>query len=195
MASDFLAVAALVVSFTSATFTGFNDFRSPAKPLSARTALAVERFEDQSGPATVPGLGEKNFHVLRMWFKNNGPAPAKIRNVVVSPEYSPALVTPENESQRMDFVSKNKATIGITPRGVEVVTGQEIAYPSNSAVPDELWSEFTNKKQFLYVFALISFSDELSGDQEVVTEICVRLETNLNRWNHCASAHNETIRP
>jgi hypothetical protein len=104
-------------------------------------------------------------------------------------------MTPEQESQRMDYTAKNKAMIGITPRGAEVVTGQEVAYPSNSAVPNELWSDFTNNKQILYVFAVISFFDEYSGDREVVTEICIRLDTSLNSWNHCFSGHNETRRP
>jgi hypothetical protein len=102
-------------------------------------------------------------------------------------------MTPEKESQRMEYLAKNKSTIGTTSLGAEVATGQQVAYPSNAGFPDELWSEFTSKKQFLYVFALISFSDELSGDQEVLTEICVRLEPNLN-WNHCSSGHNTTIR-
>jgi hypothetical protein len=190
-----IAVTALAVAITSATFTGFNYFKPPPKPPSARAALVVERFEDKSGPIDWPTGGQKTMHQMRMWFTNNGQAPAKLRNVVVNTEYSATLMTPEKESQRMDYTAKNKAIIGITPRGgAEVATGQRVAYPSNSAVPDDLWSDFTSKKQILYVFALISFSDELSGDQEVVTEICLLLEPNLNGWSHCLSGHNETIR-
>jgi len=185
-------VLALIVSTISAIFSAFNYFKSPPK---ARAALVIERFEDKSGPVNWPDGSQKTMHQLRMWFKNNGLAPATIRNVVVNPEYWPGLMTPEQESQRMDYTAKNKAMIGITPRGAEVVTGQEVAYPSNSAVPNELWSDFTNNKQILYVFAVISFFDEYSGDREVVTEICIRLDTSLNSWNHCFSGHNETRRP
>jgi hypothetical protein len=188
----FLAVLALFVSITSATFTGFNYFRSPPKP---RAALVVDRFEDQQGRADFAGLGEKHFHVLRMWFTNTGPSPATIHNVAISPDFSPKLMTSETEGQRMAVVAKMKANIGTTVSGSQIVTGQKVFYSSNAAFPDELWSEFVDKKQFLYVFALVTFLDEFSGDQEVVTEICVWLEPNLNNWNHCVSGHNATIRP
>jgi hypothetical protein len=185
-------VLALIVSTISAIFSAFNYFKSPPK---TRSALVIERFEDKSGPLNVPGVGEKNFHVLRMWFTNNGPAPATIHNVAISPDFSPILMTQERESQRMDGVAKNKASTGTNVTGSQIVTGQKVFYSSNAAFPDELWSEFITKKQLLYVFALISFSDEASGDKEVVTEICVQLEPSLNNWSHCASGHNETIRP
>jgi hypothetical protein len=181
-----------IVSTISAAFSAFNYFKLPPR---ARSALVVDRFEDQQGKANSPVLGEKNFHQLRMWITNNGQPPAAIHNVAISPELSPALMTRENESQRMDYLAKNKATIGTTVSGSEIFTGQKFFYSANAAFSDETWSEFTSKKQFLYVFALISFSDELSGNQEVTTEICVRLETNLNNWNHCASGHNVTTRP
>jgi hypothetical protein len=183
---------ALIVSIISATFSAFNYFKSPPK---ARAALVVDRFEDHQEKANLPVLGEKNFHQLRMWITNNGQPPATIHNVAINPEFSPALMTPDHESQRMDYVAKNKATIGTTVNGSEIFTGQKFFYSANAGFPDETWSEFTSKKQFLYVFALISFSDEQSGNREVTTEICVRLETNLNNWNHCASGHNVTIRP
>jgi hypothetical protein len=191
----FISVIALAVAVISATFAGFNYFKPVPRSSLARAALVVDRFEDKSGPIDWPTGGQKNMHSLRMWFTNHGAAPAKIRNVVVNSEYWPALLTPEKESQRMNYTADNKATIGMSPRGAEVLPGQQVVYPSGLAVRDELWSDFTSKKQFLYVFALISFSDDYSGDQEVVTEICLWLEPSLSNWSHCASGHNETIRP
>jgi hypothetical protein len=169
----------------------FSYFKPPFK---ARSALVVDRFDDHLGQLNVPALGEKQFHQLRMFITNNGQAPAVVHNVAISPEFSPTLMTPEHESQRMDFVTKNKTTIGTTVNGFQIVTGQKIFFSSNAGFADETWSEFTSKKQLLYVFAVVSFSDESSGDREAFTEICVRLETNLNNWSHCASGHNMTVR-
>jgi hypothetical protein len=189
----FIAVAALAVSITSATFTGFNYFRSPPK---ARAAIVVDHFEDGNIGSMNVGSGEKTFHQLRMWITNTGQSLAAVQNVAISPELSQILMTAETESQRMAEVAKNKATIGVAQRGSELATNQKLGFPTTTIFPEELWSEFTTKKQFLYVFAVISFSDELSGNQEATTEICARFEANnLGTWRSCASGHNATIRP
>jgi hypothetical protein len=184
----FLGLIVLAVSITSATFAGLNYFRS------AKTAgIIVDRFEDDQAKISFPGQGEKNFHQLRMWITNLGQTTAKIRNVAISPEFADELMTPAKEAERMAYVAKNKTMIGTTQNG-ELVTGQKAFYPSHAGYPDELWSAFISKKQLLYVFAVITFADEKSGDQNVMTEVCVRLEPTLNNWNYCSSGHNQTIR-
>ena len=185
-----LGLVVLAVSVVSATFAGLNYYKS-AK---GRAAIVVDHYDDHQSKMTVPVLGEKNFHQLRMWITNYGQVPARIHNVAISPEFATALMTPDKEAERMDYVTKNKASIGTAGDEAEVVTGQRAFYSSNAGFPDEAWSEFTSKRQLLYVFALITFSDEMSGDKEVVTEICARLEPSLNTWNNCAGALNKTIR-
>jgi hypothetical protein len=123
---------------------------------------------------------------------NYGQSSAKILNVAISPEFATSLMTPEQETGRMDYVAKNKTTIGST-LNMEITNGQKYFFPAHIGFPDELWSEFVSKKQLLYLFATITFTDEKSGDREVVTEICVRLDPGLISWNHC-SGHNQTIR-
>jgi hypothetical protein len=182
-----VASFAFVAALTGAIFAGLNYFRS-----FKTAALVVDHFEDYQTKAPIPGVGEKNFHVLRMWAANYGQSSAKILNVAISPEFTTTLMTPEQETGRMDYVAKNKASIGSTPN-VEITNGQKYFFPAHTGFPDELWSEFATKKQLMYVFAIITFTDEKSGDREVVTEICARLEPSLNSWNHCAG-HNQTIR-
>jgi hypothetical protein len=154
----------------------------------------VDRYEDHQGKIAFPGLGEKNFHQLRMWITNSGQASAKIRNVAIEQEFATEIMTPDKEAERMDSVAKNKIMIGTTQKGAEIVTGQKSFYSYNGGFPDETWSAFLSKRQMMYVFAVITFTDEKSGEKEVVTEVCARLEPDLNNWNYCASGHNQTIR-
>jgi hypothetical protein len=182
----FVGLLVLAVSITSATFGALNYFRS------AKTAgIVLDHFQDN--PTKMPFGGvDKDFHQLLMWITNLGQGTAKLHNVAISVEFQDEMLTPEKEAERMQYVASNRAAIGVALNS-ELVTGQKSAYPSRAGFPDELWSKFTGKNQYLYVFGLITFSDEKSGDQDARTEVCVRLY-DLNNWSYCTSGHNQTVR-
>lgn len=182
-------VLGVILAGISATFAGLNYFKVPK----ARATIVVDRFADMQIKMPFGDAGEKNMHSLRMWVTNTGQSPARIKNVAISPEPYDELLTPEREAQRMELVSKNKNMIG-TSVDTEITSGQKVFFPSHAGFPDEHWSKFINKKEYFYIFAVVTFTDELSGNSEVTTEFCARLEPDLNNWNHCASGHNRTNR-
>ncbi|HEY4815596.1 MAG TPA: hypothetical protein VIH58_12995 [Chthoniobacterales bacterium] len=98
-----VASFAFVAALTGAIFAGLNYFRS-----FKTAALVVDHFEDYQTKAPIPGVGEKNFHVLRMWAANYGQSSAKILNVAISPEFTTTLMTPEQETGRMDTSQKTR---------------------------------------------------------------------------------------
>jgi hypothetical protein len=116
-----------------------------------------------------------------------------VRNVAISPEFFKSVLTLEQETDRMDNLVKNKGQIGV-PFNTEIIAGQKAFFPSAILYQDSARSEFTKNKKVLYAFALITFMDEKSGDREVVTEVCARLDPGLLSWTHCFGPHNRTVR-
>ena len=186
-----ISTLALATGTVGATFAGLGHF----KIAKARATIVVDHFDDKQGQMPFPGQGQKNMHQMRMWITNTGQSAARIRNVAVSPYSSNSLMTAEQETARMNSVLENRTAIGTTLTNTEVAPGQKAYYSSSSFWPDEAWEQFVSGKQLVYIFALVTFSDEQSGNQDVMTQVCVRLEPTLGSWNYCASGHNQTLRP
>jgi hypothetical protein len=179
----------LVFAAISATFAGLNYFKVPK----ARAAIMLDRFDPMQGEMDVPGLGKRISHNLRLWVANTGQASAILRSVTISTEFYDAPLEAAAESQRMDYVAKNKATIGSSFTGLELTSGQKMYFTSHAGFTDPLWSDFSLRKRHLYQFALVTFTDEMSGEHEITREICVRVDPDLT-WVNCTSGHNQTIR-
>ena len=185
-----VACVGLVFAAISATFATLNYFTVPK----ARAAMMLDRFDPMIMDTTgMPALDKHIFHNMRLWFANTGQASATLRNVTISAEFYDEPLDAATESQRMEYVAKNKQTIGSNLSKLELTPGQKIYFSSHAGFPDPLWSEYEQRKKLLYEFALITFSDESSDGREIVREICVRIDPDLT-WLNCVSGHNQTIR-
>jgi hypothetical protein len=179
-----ISTLALIAGTTSAIFAGLNYFKAPK----ARAAIVIERFEDHPISAPMP------VHQLSMCLTNSGQSPARLRSVWIVPELQSNFLAAAEENDRMKvaFGHRNLAI----PIDAEVNTGQRNCYAAQVGFGDATWDDFRNSnKEKLYVFAFVSFTDELSGESVVITEFCGRLEPSLTNWTYCHKGNNATIRP
>ncbi|WP_334437456.1 hypothetical protein [Bradyrhizobium sp. AZCC 1610] len=187
-----IAIGISALSFlagtTSAMFAGLNYFKVPR----ARASLVIDRFDDNVIQANIAGA-EKRFHQLRIWLSNTGQSPAQIRRAIINGQVTPALTIEEEDKRISETAQMNWAA---PPTTIEIAPGQKAYLSFPVGYPEESWSEFLSKKQLLYVFAELRYSDELSeGRDDVIMRICVRPEPSLNIWSNCSRGQNRTTRP
>jgi len=96
-----------------------------------------------------------------------------LANLPIALEFYDKPLEPTIELQRMEHVAENKETIGGPLAKTELAPGQTMYFSSRASFPDQLWSQFQQRTKLAYVFALITYTDELSGEHEITKEACV----------------------
>jgi hypothetical protein len=140
------------------------------------TGQQLLRIRDQRSELTA----------LRMAFKNEGEAAARLLTLATTPVLTDHILTAAEEEDYFSTVAKQWS---IKLSG-EVQPGQSIFFASQEGIDDASWAEFQAKRKYLYSFLTVSYANPDGADQ-IVTETCVWFENaDIAKWNACQSGHN-----
>jgi hypothetical protein len=128
---------------------------------------------------------------LKLWFKNEGQAPARLLNLGTMPVLTDKILTPAEEENYF----KVAATQWSVKIAGDVQPGQTISFASQNGIDDPGWTEFQAKRKYLYSFLSVSYRAEDSrGPKDIVTEACVWFQNaDTKTVNDCQSNHNRAF--
>jgi hypothetical protein len=126
---------------------------------------------------------------LKLWFKNEGQAPARLLTLGTMPVLTDKILTQDEEENYLDVAAKQWS---IKLDG-EVQPGQTAFFTSQNGIDDQGWAEFQAKRKYLYSFLTVTYRAENSASRgEVVTETCVWFQNaDVSTANTCRSGHNQ----
>jgi hypothetical protein len=96
---------------------------------------------------------------LKLWFKNEGQAPARLLTLGTMPVLTDKILTPAEEENYF----KIAATQWSVKIDGDVQPGQTISFASQNGIDDPGWTEFQAKRKYLYSFLSVSYRAEGSG--------------------------------
>jgi hypothetical protein len=128
---------------------------------------------------------------LKLWFKNDGQAPARLLTLGTMPVLTDKILTPGQEENYLGFAARQWSV----KLDGEVQPGQSAFFTSQNGIDDEGWSEFQAKRKYLYSFLTMTYRAENSASQnEIVTETCVWFQNaSVSTVNKCQSDHNRVF--
>ena len=85
---------------------------------------------------------------LKLWFKNEGQAPARLLTLGTMPVLTDKILTPAEEENYF----KVAATQWSVKIDGDVQPGQTISFASQNGIDDPGWTEFQAKRKYLYSF-------------------------------------------
>jgi hypothetical protein len=126
---------------------------------------------------------------ISLWFKNEGPAPARLLTLGTMPVLTGKVLTPDEEENYLDVAARQWS---IKLDG-EVQPGQTTFFTSQNGIDDQGWTEFQAKRKYLYSFLTLTYRAEKSANQNViVTETCIWFQNaDVSTANKCQSGHNQ----
>jgi hypothetical protein len=128
---------------------------------------------------------------LKLWFKNEGQAPARLLTLGTMPVLTDKILTQDEEEYYLN-VAARQWSIKLDGK---VQPGQTAFFTSQNGIDDEGWSEFQAKRKYLYSFLTLTYRAENSASQdEVVTETCIWFQNaDVSTVNTCQSGHNKVF--
>jgi hypothetical protein len=126
---------------------------------------------------------------IRLWFENEGPAPARLLRLGTMPLLTDKILTQDEEENYLDVAARQWS---IKLDGA-VQPGQTAFFTNQNGIDDEGWTEFQAKRKYLYSFLTLTYRAENSGNQnEIVTETCIWFQNaDVSTANKCQSGHNQ----
>jgi hypothetical protein len=128
---------------------------------------------------------------LKVWFRNDGRAPAHLHSVAALQVLTEKRLTPAEEENY--FLSAREGS-SVKAEGL-VAPGQKTSVTSQAGVDEQGWSDFLGKRKYLYSFVSVEYGRADSGSKDdTETESCVWFEGgNLNAVNPCKTDRNKVI--
>jgi hypothetical protein len=128
---------------------------------------------------------------LKLWFKNEGQAPARLLTLGTMPVLTDKILTSAEEE---DYF-KTAATQWSVKIDGDVQPGQTISFASQNGIDDPGWTEFQAKRKYLYSFLAVTYrAEDASSHKEIVTETCVWFRNaDTKTVNDCQSNHNRAV--
>jgi hypothetical protein len=166
----------------------------PADETTKPAALSAELVFTHAEPFQQPLLiRDQRLELmnLRLWFKNEGQAPAHLLTLGTMPVLADKILTPTEEEEFF----KVAATQWSVKIDGDVPAGQTISFSSQNGIDDPGWTEFQAKRKYLYSFLAVSYTAGASASQkEIVTETCIWFRNaDTKTVNDCESNHNRAV--
>ena len=128
---------------------------------------------------------------LKLWFKNEGQAPARLLTLGTMPILTDKILSPAEEEE---FFKAASTQWSVKIDG-DVQPGQTVSFASQNGIDDPGWTEFQAKHKYLYSFLAVSYTAGASaGQKDIVTETCVWFRNaDTKTVNDCQSNHNRAV--
>jgi hypothetical protein len=128
---------------------------------------------------------------LRMWFKNEGPSPARLLTLGAMLVLTDKILTREEEESEFNVAARQWS---IQLDG-EVKPGQTASFASQNGIDDEGWGEFQAKRKYLYSFLAVTYrAEDTDNEKEIVTEACLWFRNaDVKALNSCQADHNRVV--
>ena len=132
---------------------------------------------------------KQDIYLFKVWFHNVGQAAAQSVSLRSVPVLSDTILSSTEEEKNMDYIKSPGAV-----SDNDVQPGDSSFYYANSGLLGPAFDKFLQRKQYLYLFTILTYHDEASN-KPIITEICRYFSNNdLNNWQYCASGHNKITR-
>jgi hypothetical protein len=129
---------------------------------------------------------------IKMWFKNEGQAAARVLALATMPALTDHILSASEEEDDFNRAVRDWSVKG----GIDIEPGHDAPFASPDFLNKQQWAEFQAGTKYLYSFLTVSYvdADQDYGD-EIVTESCIWFQnTGSNFWSYCQTPHNKTFR-
>jgi len=156
----------------------------------AQARLVFTHAEPFQQPVYIRGQ-QVDIANLKMWFKNEGQAPAHLLTVGAMSVLSDKPLTETQEENDL----KAAATEWSVKASAVVEPGQGAFFAGQAGIDEVGWADFQAKRNFLYSFVTLSYrSGDSESGTEIVTEACVWFQSaDIKTANPCESGHNRVF--
>jgi hypothetical protein len=127
--------------------------------------MVFSRIEPEKQANALEIDGQKqDLYNFKIWFKNSGAMSAQSPSLRALPFLSDNILSSTDEDNYMK-IATNRPNIDMKDNDAQ--PGTDVFYYTNTGYMGREWDRFTQQKEYLYIFSILSYPDEASRRRKI----------------------------